>query len=96
MIDAWVANSDRTEWVPLSRVVKFRVAEHHEGMERLILNAGPERHAHCHRQAMPERARAHLHPRDLDVRMHSERRLERVEKVEDGVVDEARLREHRP
>jgi len=27
MIDAWVANRDRTEWVPLSRVVKFRVAE---------------------------------------------------------------------
>ena len=46
-------------------------------------------------EPMTERAGAHFHAGHLDVRVHAERRFETIEAVEDRIVDEARLREHR-
>jgi hypothetical protein len=80
---------------PVGPLMQLSVTEHDEGVEGLLLDAGPERHAHRHRETVPERTGAHLHTRDLDVGMHAERRFEGIELVEDCVVDETRLRQHR-
>src|SRR5262249_18037740 len=58
------------------------------------LDACAQGHADPDCQPMPQTASAHFYSCHLDIRMHSQGRLVAVEPVEQGVLDELRLRQH--
>ena len=72
--------------------MQLAVADHDVGVERLTLDAGPERHPDADGEAVAEAAGAHLDAGDLDVRVHPEGGaaiVHGVEAVDVVVVDEA-------